>query len=64
MLPYWRERCGTWKGLVLAANTWGVECDTPFMGASAIFYSHGPLLALAASTGDEIISTPIPREVT
>lgn len=55
ILPYWRWRLAGWRGLFIAADTWGLDGDTRFYGRSAILGPGGEVLALAGPEGDGVL---------
>jgi predicted amidohydrolase len=58
VLPYWRERLGSWKGVFVAADTWGVDEGVRFHGRSVIL-SAGQVLAEAPAEGDAVIRASV-----
>ncbi len=55
ILPYWRWRLMGWRGWFVAADRWGEERGTRFYGRSAILAPGGVAVAMAGSTGDEVL---------
>lgn len=55
MLPYWRERLGSWRGWFVAADTWGEDRGVLFYGRSAILAPGGAVLAMGPAEGDDIL---------
>ena len=55
VLAYWRERLGSWKGVFVAADTWGVDEGVQFHGRSVILGPDRSVLAEAPREGDAII---------
>jgi predicted amidohydrolase len=55
VLPYWREQLGSWKGVFVAADTWGVDEGVRFYGRSVILGPERQVLAEAPREGDAIL---------
>ncbi len=55
VLAYWRGQLGSWKGVFVAADTWGVDEGVRFYGRSAILGAAGEVLAEAPREGDAIL---------
>jgi predicted amidohydrolase len=52
---YWSERLGPWRGVFVAADTWGVDEGVQFHGRSLVLGSDRAVLAEAPAEGDAIL---------
>ena len=52
--PYWRLRLWGWRGVFIAANTWGEDRGTRFSGRSVVMVD-GVALASAEREGDAVV---------
>jgi predicted amidohydrolase len=60
VLDYWRERLGSWRGVFIAADTWGVDEGVQFHGRSVILGTNREVLAEAPFDGDTILRASVP----
>lgn len=60
---YWAYCLRESRACLVAANTYGVEDETPFRGESAVLDGR-VLLGYAAPTGDDIVMARVPSEPT
>ncbi len=57
--PYWLDRLAGFRGTFIAANTYGPEEDTRFLGFSAILHGRATL-ALGPEEGDAVLVAEVP----
>ncbi|MFT4704889.1 MAG: putative amidohydrolase [Bradymonadia bacterium] len=55
VIPYWRWRLARWRGWFVAANTWGMDGETPFLGRSCVLPPESPPARVALRCGDTIV---------
>lgn len=55
VLQYWRQRIFPWSGVMIAANTWGMDGEVEFSGRSLIWSAEGDVLCRAPRQGNHVL---------